>query len=114
MFTPGVAAKVVNWVWLQFFVLGFMREATTPARIGVGVVLFDISQACFGALCRAMFKHSEIERVGTNRASFDRYHLQNLASFAFACCKSSGPVHLLHLRASILPKKSNVPCGAIQ
>jgi hypothetical protein len=82
-----------------------MREATTPARIGVGVVLFDISQALFGAICRAMFKYTEKERVGTTKASFDRYHLQNLASFAFACCKSSWVVRFLRFCASISLKK---------
>jgi hypothetical protein len=85
----GRAVKVVNWVWLQFFVLGFMREATTPTRIAVGVLAFDVSETIFGALCYHMFKHAEKERVGTNSASFDRYHLQNLASYAFACCESS-------------------------
>ena len=64
-----------------------MSEATTPARIGVGVLMFDVSEVIFGSLCRKMFKQTEKERVGTTKASFDRYHLQHLATFAFACCK---------------------------
>lgn len=81
------AAKVANWVWLQFFVLGFMHEATTSARIGLGVLMFDVSESIFGSFISFLFKHSEFERMGTNEASFERYHLQNLASLAFACCE---------------------------
>jgi len=78
---------VLNWVWLQFFVLGYMSEATTTARISLGVILFDISEAIFGKAQSSLMKHAEIERVGTKNAIFDRYHLKNLAFFAFACCE---------------------------
>lgn len=82
------AAKVVNWIWLQFFVLGYMSEATNAAKISLGVILFDGSEAILGRVHRRLMRKAEVQRVGTKHAIFDRYHLKNLSTFAFACCES--------------------------
>ena len=38
----GIALIVANWVWLQIFVLLYMKHATTPSRISAGVLIFNV------------------------------------------------------------------------
>ena len=38
----GIALIVANWVWLQIFVLLYMKHATTPSRISGGVLIFNV------------------------------------------------------------------------
>ena len=81
----GIALLVVNWVWLQAFVLIYMKEANTPSRISVGVLVFNVSEALFAKAVQHAMKAAELQRVGTRHASFDRFHLTNLSTFAFLC-----------------------------
>jgi len=81
----GIALLVVNWVWLQAFVLIYMKEANTPTRISIGVIVFNVSEALFAKAVRVAMNHAELERVGTRHASFDRFHLRNLSTYAFLC-----------------------------
>ena len=87
-----------------------MSEATTTARVSLGVILFDISEAIFGKVQRSLMNHAEIERVGTKDAIFDRYHLKNLAFFAFACCEYCAIVRgFTFLRMQLAQSQQHLP-----
>ena len=58
----GLGLLILNWVWLQVFVLGYMKEATTPTRISIGVLIFNASEAIFGKAVLFAMKSAEIQR----------------------------------------------------
>eukprot|EP01043_Picozoa_sp_COSAG02_P055518 COSAG02_NODE_6446_length_3564_cov_2.147475_2_plen_370_part_00 len=85
----GIVLFIANWVWLQFFVLGYMSWATTPTLIAAGVLIFDLSEAIFFKLVRSVMRKAEYYRIGNHHeTAFDRFHLTNLSIFAFECYKA--------------------------
>lgn len=85
----GIVLFVANWVWLQFFVLGYMSWATTPTLITAGVLIFDLSEGIFFKIVQSVMRKAEYHRIGNHHeTAFDRFHLTNLTVFAFECYKA--------------------------
>ena len=59
----GFALLVANWIWLQVFVLVYMKAATTPSRISVGVLIFNGSEALFAKAVKAVMRSAELQRT---------------------------------------------------
>ena len=61
-FWVGFFLLIVNWAWLQLFVLLYMEHATTPAKISIGVLVFNGSQAILGGAVKFVMKSAEVKR----------------------------------------------------
>ena len=54
---------IVNWAWLQLFVLWYMEYATSPAKISIGVLIFNTSEAIFGGAVKFVMQSAEVQRT---------------------------------------------------
>ena len=81
----GISLLVLNWVWLQIFVLGYMKLATSPERISFGLSVFNFSQMVASYVVTGVMQRAEMQRVGADHANFDRFVLTNQISWAFTC-----------------------------
>lgn len=78
----GIGLLVVNWVWLQVFVLAYMKVATTPTRISIGLLLFNASEFVFGKAVIFTMRSAELQRedpLPQRKAHHSCYHSSYLA-----------------------------------
>lgn len=95
MWCAGIVLLVLNWAWLQFLVVGYMKFATTPSMISLGTSIFNLSQMFSQYVVLRVMKNAELQRVGAEHANFDRFVLTNQVRWAFICYKAIFRVSLL-------------------
>lgn len=84
LWTLGISLMIANWLWTMVFFVLFSAalssgdeegDAETIFRWGT---VFDVSQFVMMQLTVYVLKNCELERIGTNFTTFDRFHLVNL------------------------------------
>lgn len=81
-FWGGFMLLIVNWAWLQLFVLLYMEYATSPAKISIGVLIFNQSETILGGVVGYFMKNAESERKRRKRAIL----LKRIPCLSRICC----------------------------
>lgn len=71
-FWAGIAMIIVNWAWLQLFVLFYLQHATSPAKISIGVLIFNVSEAILGGVVQFLMASAEKDRKWRTDALLSR------------------------------------------
>lgn len=101
------AGLIMNWVWLQLFVLLYMEHATTPTRIAIGGFVFNGSQAIFGGFVKTFANRADTERMwrGACHRAIVATTRDHQPFLVFSCVALILPVVLLHHQASSSRRK---------
>ena len=78
LWTLGLLLMIANWLWLIFFDAWFSAAVSTEAEIVAWSTLFDVVQFVAMQATVKVLKMGELERVGTQLTTFDRFHLVNI------------------------------------
>ena len=101
LWVVGVLLMVVDFLLLIVFFARFShmmsQQGVNGAWIGAYIFAFGQLQLVMRQITVTVFTWNESERIGTNQASFDRYHLVNLSYLHYICV---GAVYLQVLQVT--------------